>query len=261
MTTYRDTDNKMFLTIPSVYGYNRADWKIVTPHSTYYPGTHSGHLIFPPDLPIFEPAVYWDTTIFNPFVSASGTFSGDLRDIWSWSSSSSLVGVVSTMASLLLVPPRDVSNPRLSGEFYLHVIRGDLQELDREDDTSMRQMTNFFSRAFNRHDNVTQDRQQSDVSEMLDLTDLQPIHEYHRQSSSDAIECFINKVLVPKCHIELPVSVNGKSHTEYFAGVVTYHDWIQGELEWAKLLIKKSPRMVTYIPSDHQANRNKWYEM
>lgn len=59
MATYPDhPTTQIYLTLPSTKADNRADFMIIAPNATFYPGKHCGHIIFASDYPFNPPSIY-----------------------------------------------------------------------------------------------------------------------------------------------------------------------------------------------------------
>ncbi|KAF2171954.1 hypothetical protein M409DRAFT_18185 [Zasmidium cellare ATCC 36951] len=247
-----DPSTKLYLTLPSSEGDNRADWTIIAPNATFYPGKHSGHLIFPSDFPFRPPSVYWDTPLLSPF-PRDGRFSGDIYDVWSPASRSVLM-VVETMASLVLRSPEEVKTSTLKGDFVLHTLpkyRGGDLPTGRGEEDWFRQCTQFFCRAYNRIDDG-EDEAVDQNGQNVALTN------YHREMSCQAVRSFTNHILVDFCEARGPFLVDGLEVDEYFARIDTLEAWSAAEKRWAKMLDEKSGWMVSQDRGGGNMNALYW---
>lgn len=250
-----DPTTQMYLTIPSSKGDYRADWTILSPNATFYPGKHGGHLIFSRDFPFKEPSVYWDTPLLSPF-PREGRFSGDISEIWS-PVPRSLLKVVETMASLILRSPKNVEKWTIEGQFNLHVLpkphprKQFWRDLPCSDEDWFQQCTQFFCRAFTRID--------ADLDEGEQEPQDVAITDHHRLSSCRAIDSFIEHVLVDLWQLDSTFMVDGLLCVDYFAKVDTMAAWLEGERKWANMLDRESGWMVS---QDKGAwDKNKVYHM
>jgi len=256
-----DSTTTLLLTVPSTKGNNRADWVVIAPNSTYYPGKHAGHLIFSSTFPFLPPAVYWDTPLLTPY-PRNGEFSGEMP--WNLRPRS-LLQVVERMAFIVLHSPKDGSGQSDYLPFVVHclprVSHGNILSdfLLCVDDDWLRQCTQFFCRAYNRIDDedVTQG---SNVSTRENSQDrVEEITEHHRTISVLAINSFIDHILVRECQLHPPFTIEGLSAEEYFSRAVTIRDWVDSERRWAEMLNEKSDWMVSQDRGGE--DRNSYYRM
>lgn len=255
---------QLFLTIPSSKGNNRADWTVISPNSTYYPGKHAGHLIFRQDFPFSSPALYWDTPILSPY-PRNGEISGDMN----WSPTPrALLHVIETMASIVVQSPRGPGKASPSNYIQLHAMPKSVPRRNTPDnfllveDDWMRQCSQFFCRAFNRIDEDI-----LSYSSSLDYPvygrerdKFEAITGHHRQMSIQAINSFIEHVLIRICKVNPPFTVDGLSVKDYFSKAQTIWQWVDGEKKWARMLDEKSDWMVSQNRPGGD-NRNTWYRI
>lgn len=249
-----DSSTRLYLTIPSCEGDNRADWTIIAPNATFYPGKHRGHLIFPSEFPFKPPAVYWDTPLLSPF-PRDGRFSGEIDETWS-PSIHTFLGIFTTMASLVLQPPNEVNRSQSGRQFHLHRLpkrkpNGWHFDLPTGEGDWFRQCTQFFCRAFNAVDGDDEGVDQSDQS--IKIAD------HHREMSCQAIESFNDHIMVDFLKLEPPFEVDGVAVRQYFAEVDTMTAWVEAEKRWARMLDEMSGWLISQDRDG--GDRNAWYHM
>ncbi|KAK4508618.1 hypothetical protein PRZ48_002357 [Zasmidium cellare] len=255
-----DRSTRLYLTLPSTKGDNRADWTIIAPNATYYPGKHCGHLIFPSGFPFRPPSVYWDTPLFSHF-PRDGRFSGDIYDVWSpvpWC----ILMVIETMAFRVLRIGKKVDTSTTRGDFNVHTLPKYTPgtksyaslPLDMGYDNCFRQCTQFFCRAYNRIDNDDDDEGSAAQNDHL-----VPITEHHRETSCKAIVIFTHWIIEGFCKVKGPFTVDRLQAYEYFAKIDTMDAWVAGEKKWAKMLDEASGWMVSQDRGG--GDRNALYHM